>query len=77
MVAIAVRREVAECTHNGQTYRATYEPDDLQGSIRRLVSLGEHGHMPWSAIAALRIVMVKQAYPNELKVAPKHTKRSG
>jgi hypothetical protein len=77
MVAIAVRREVAEHTHNGQTYRATYEPDDLERSIRRLVSLGERGQMPWSAIAALRIVMIKQAYPNALKVAPKHTKRIG
>lgn len=77
MVAIAVRREVAEYTHNGQTYRATYEPDDLERSIRRLVSLGADKKMPWSAIAALRIVMINQTYPHILKTKKKHTKRIG
>jgi len=77
MVAIEVPREVATYTQDGQTYRVSFNPDDVQGSIEKLVSLAERKELSWPIVAALRIAIVNKAYPTVIKTTKKHAKRLG
>lgn len=77
MVAIETHSEVAEYRHNGHTYRVRFRPDDMQGEIRRLVSLAERKELSWSIVAALRIAMINKAFPTALKCVKKHKRRIG
>jgi hypothetical protein len=78
MVAIAVRKEAAQWTDkHGQTFVAMFNPDDLEGSIVRLTSIGDRRIWPWAVIAALRVVMINQVVPMETKPLPKPSNRKG
>jgi len=77
MVAIEIRREVATYTRDGQTHEVRFNPDDVEDSIRRLVSLGERKKLSWPIVAALRIAIINKAYPTAIKQTKKHAKRLG
>lgn len=78
MVATQQRREIAQWTDKqGHTFIATFNPDDMEGSVRRLVSLAERNEMTWPVVAALRVAMINAKYPGTLKVSKQHSKRLG